>query len=225
MVVGCSRACAMFLLSSRFLYHPFIYSQEASRIFGLGKETAFHKSSTDDYLELLRDQELLRTKHGAHEVAPPSSSVTATIASVIKHAATNLREAKKLLDDAEKIHKKYRIPEKRFWYIKVKALADSEQWSTLRIFCDSRSKSPIGYKPFARAAIRGKQSSSEVMKYIERVTDSEERYDLFCEANLWKRALEEAVKLRDSRRVLNVKTLCNSQEIQLMADEMLGRLA
>jgi len=29
---------------------------EASRIFGLGKETAFHKSSTDDYLELLKDR-------------------------------------------------------------------------------------------------------------------------------------------------------------------------
>jgi len=29
---------------------------EASRIFGLGKETAFHKSSTDDYVELLKDR-------------------------------------------------------------------------------------------------------------------------------------------------------------------------
>ena len=32
---------------------------EASRIFGLGKETAFHKSSTDDYLELLKDRTLV----------------------------------------------------------------------------------------------------------------------------------------------------------------------
>ena len=29
---------------------------EASRIFGLGKETAFHKSCTDDYIELLKDR-------------------------------------------------------------------------------------------------------------------------------------------------------------------------
>jgi hypothetical protein len=31
--------------------------QEASRLFGLGKETAFHKTTTDDYVELLKDRE------------------------------------------------------------------------------------------------------------------------------------------------------------------------
>lgn len=31
---------------------------EASRIFGMGKETAFQKTCTDDYLELLKDQEV-----------------------------------------------------------------------------------------------------------------------------------------------------------------------
>jgi hypothetical protein len=39
---------------SHFLVSPL---QEASRIFGLGKETAFHKLCTDDYLELSKDQE------------------------------------------------------------------------------------------------------------------------------------------------------------------------
>lgn len=144
---------------------------------------------------------------------------------MIKYAAVNVREQHRLLSDAEKISKKYRVPEKRFWYIKVKAFADSGQWSNLRIMSESRNKSPIGYKPFARAAIQGKQSENEILKYIERVTLPEERYDLFCEALLWKRALEEAVKLKEPRKVLNVKTLCNSPEIQLMADEMLGRMA
>jgi hypothetical protein len=176
-------------------------------------------------LELLRDQELLRTKHGAREVAPETSSVTETIASVIKFAATNVREQHRLLPDADKIAKKYRVPEKRFWHIKVKAFADSGQWSNLRIMSESKAKPPIGFKPFARAAINGKQSSNEILKYIERVSVPEERYDLFCEASLWKRALEEAGKLKDARRVLNVKTLCNSPEIQLMADEMMGRMA
>ena len=34
--------------------------QEASRIFGMGKETTFHKTCTDDYLELTRDQEVIQ---------------------------------------------------------------------------------------------------------------------------------------------------------------------
>jgi hypothetical protein len=206
------------------LTHSFVF-QEASRLFGLGKETAFHKACTDEYLELLKDQDVLRTKYGAHEVAPESSSVTATIASVLHFAAVNVREQHRLLADADKIGKKFRIPEKRLWYIKVKAFADSEQWSNLRILADSKTKPPIGYKPFARAAIKGKQSVSEVLKYIDKIPVPEERYDLFCEAALWQKALEEASRLKDGRRILNVKTLCNSPEIQLLADQTLARIA
>lgn len=38
--------------------HSFLL-QEASRSFGLGKDTAFHKTTTDDYLELLKDREFV----------------------------------------------------------------------------------------------------------------------------------------------------------------------
>jgi hypothetical protein len=167
---------------------------------------------------------VLRTKYGAYEVAPESSSVSATITSVINFAAVNVREQHRLLADADKIGKKFRVPDKRLWYIKVKAFADSEQWSNLRILADSKTKPPIGYKPFARAAIKGKQSVSEVLKYIDKIPVPEERYDLYCEAALWKKALEEASRLKDQRRILNVKTLCNSLEIQLLADQTLARI-
>jgi hypothetical protein len=43
-----------------FLYLPVslqpIPKQEASRMFGLGKETAFLKTTTDDYIDLLKDR-------------------------------------------------------------------------------------------------------------------------------------------------------------------------
>ena len=65
------------------------------------------------------------------------------MASVIHYAAANQREQHRLLADADKIAKKFRIPEKRVWHIKVKAFADSKQWSNLRLLADSK-KSPIG---------------------------------------------------------------------------------
>jgi vacuolar protein sorting-associated protein 16 len=191
----------------------------------MGKDTAFHKSCTDDYLDLLKDQEVLRTKYGSYDVAPESSSITATIGSVLKFAATNPREQHRLLSDVEKVGKKYRVPEKRMWYIKVKAFAESEQWSNLRILAESRTKSPIGFKPFARAALNGKQPVTEVMRYIDKITVPEEKYDLLCEAGQWKNALDEAFRMRDTRRILNVKSLCNTPDLQLAADQMLGRLA
>ena len=199
--------------------------EEASRVFGLGKETTFAKSCTDDYLELLKDQEVLRNMYGSFDVAPASTSVTTTIASVLKFAAVQPREQHRLLSDADKLAKKFRIPEKRLWHIKVNAFADSGQWSNLRLLCDSRAKSPIGLKPFVRAAIRGGQTTAEVTRYLERLPTPEERYDMYCEAALWSQALDEAVRLKDSQRVLNVKSLCNNTDIQLQADQALGRLA
>ncbi|KAL7575766.1 hypothetical protein ACA910_003096 [Epithemia clementina (nom. ined.)] len=198
--------------------------QESSRVFSLGKETGFYKQCTDEYLELLKDQEVIRTKYGSSEVAPVSTSVTATIVSVLHYAATHVREQHRLLSDADKIAKKFRIPDRRLWHVKVKAFADSGQWSNLRLLADSRSKSPIGYAPFARAAIRGRQPSAEVFKYIDKITVAEERCDLLSEAGMWKRALEEAIRIRDMQRILNVKTRCNSPELQMQAEQALRKM-
>lgn len=63
------------------------------------------------------------------------------------------------------------------------------------------------------------------MRYIDRVVAAEEKYDMLCEAEMWKPALAEATKLKDPRRIQNVKTLCNDSEIQLLAEQMMGRIA
>jgi vacuolar protein sorting-associated protein 16 len=199
-------------------------SQEAARIFGLGKDNGLHRTCTEETVDLLKDQEVLRTKYGVYEVAPETTSVAATISNVLRYAAVNVREQHRLLSDADKISRKFRVPEKRFWFVRVKAFAESEQWSNLRLLADSK-KSPIGYKPFARAAINGGQNVNEVNRYIERIAVPEEKYDLFCETKQWQRALDEAAKLRDGRRIINVKNLCQSTEIQLLADQTLARIA
>lgn len=151
-------------------------------------------------------------------------SVTETIVSLIHHAASNKREAHRLLTDVDKLGKKFRVPEKRLWHVKVKAFAESGEWASLRILGDSKAKSPIGFKPFARAAIKGKLGVSETVRYIEKVSLPEERYDLYCEAGLWNQALNEADKMRDAQRVASVRSLCESEEIQLLCDERLARL-
>jgi vacuolar protein sorting-associated protein 16 len=144
---------------------------------------------------------------------------------VLHYAAVNEREKHRLLTDADKIAKKFRVSEKMLWYAKVKAFSETGQWENLRLLSDSKAKPPIGFKPFARAAIKGEQSVTEIMRYIERVALPEERYGLFCEAGLWKRALEEAAKLRDERRIVDVKTRCNNSEVQMKADQILAKLA
>jgi vacuolar protein sorting-associated protein 16 len=134
------------------------------------------------------------------------------------------REQHRLLHDAEKLSKKFRLSEKRFWHVRVNAFAESDQWSNLRTMVESR-RPPIGYKPFARAAIRANRPQSEILRYIDPVNVPEERYDLLCEASMWKEALSIAEGLRDARRVQNVKSLCNDPSLQLQADTIMGRLA
>lgn len=66
------------------------------------------------------------------------------------------------------------VPEKRFWHIKIKALAASGQWEALRQFA-AEKKSPVGYKPFAQACIQYKQPATSTKAYIDRITQMEDR--------------------------------------------------
>ena len=109
--------------------------KEASNLFELGgKDCVFHKTCTDEQISLISDQEQLRQLYGSMEVAPPSSSLTSTIMSIIKYAAVDPRSAHRLQSDFDRIAKKYRVPEKRQWYVKVRALSESGQWAALRNF-------------------------------------------------------------------------------------------
>mmetsp|Transcript_16407 Transcript_16407/g.19003 ORF Transcript_16407/g.19003 Transcript_16407/m.19003 type:complete len:1168 (-) Transcript_16407:25-3528(-) len=192
--------------------------QEASRIFGDGRDTAFQKTCTDEYLELLLEQERLRRGYGP-DVTTKSSSVTETIYCVFCYAAVKIRESRKLLAEGEKLAKKFKVPEKRLWHTKIRAFSTTDQWSNLRALAESRTKPPIGFKYFALAVIKKEQSVVEILRYIEKVTDGEERYDLFCEAKLWKRAVDEAKKMEDIRRIMHVRTVCNVPEIQRLCED------
>ena len=197
--------------------------KDASKIFDVGgKDCAFQKACVDEQIQLMADQEQLRLAYGSAEVAPPSSSVTSTIMSILKYGAVDQRSAHKLNSDAERLAKKFKVPEKRLWHVKVRAFSESGQWSVLRNFCDSRAKPPIGMKPFALAAIKGKQGEAEIMHYVSRMNDkgdADDRYDLLCEAGLWKKALEEAVKQGDGRKIASVKSLCNNPDVQRLCEK------
>jgi hypothetical protein len=192
--------------------------QEASRVFAQGKDTLFLKASTDEYLELILEQERLRRIYGP-DVTTKTSSVTDTIFNILCYAAVKLRDANKLLAESEKLAKKFKVPEKRLWHTKIRAFAATDQWNSLRYMAESRTKVPISFKYFALAAIQKQRDISDILFYIQKVTDGEERYDLFCEAKLWKRALDEAKKLDDVRRVLNVRAVCNDPDIQRLCDQ------
>jgi vacuolar protein sorting-associated protein 16 len=189
-----------------------------------------HRTSSNTSLVLFHfAEETLRAKYASFEVAPVTSSVTVTIAAVLCYAVKqDQREKQQLLADAEKLARKARMSQKRFWHIRVKAYADGGHWATLKDLADTR-QIPIGYKAFSRAAIKGYRGDSRdeyILSLIQKLSSAEEKFDMFCEASMWKQALSLAEKeIKDARRVKQVKDRCNDKALQLEADQALGRLA
>lgn len=70
-------------------------------------------------------------------------SVSETLHNLTVLASTHPKEKANLLGELGKIQKQFKVPDKRFWHVKVRALAMSHQWDELRRFANEK-KSPIG---------------------------------------------------------------------------------
>ncbi|XP_015764646.1 PREDICTED: vacuolar protein sorting-associated protein 16 homolog [Acropora digitifera] len=68
---------------------------------------------------------------------------------------------------AEQLKKEFKVPDKRFYWLKVRALCESHNWGQLEIFAKSR-KSLIGYEPFFEACLEF-NNRTEAEKYVSRV--------------------------------------------------------
>lgn len=73
---------------------------------------------------------------------------------------------------------------------------------------------------------RYKQPTHEVEKYIEKVSSVEDKFDLYLEVQLWRKAAEVAYKMKDSQRLEAVARMCGSHDANLVSSihEMLARM-
>lgn len=68
------------------------------------------------------------------------------------------------LKQAEKIKSEYKVPDKRFWWIRIQVLSENFQWDELEKFSKTK-KSPIGYEPFVEVCLK-QQNVAEAKKYL-----------------------------------------------------------
>ncbi|XP_014676105.1 PREDICTED: vacuolar protein sorting-associated protein 16 homolog [Priapulus caudatus] len=69
---------------------------------------------------------------------------------------------------AEELRKDFKVPDRRFWWMKIKALSSVGDWAELEKFSRSK-KSPIGYEPFVEACAEYRNMYEAKNKYIPRV--------------------------------------------------------
>ncbi|KAK4881688.1 hypothetical protein RN001_005007 [Aquatica leii] len=107
--------------------------------------------------------------------------------------------------EAEKVRNNFKIPEKRYWWIRIQCLADAGDWIELEKFSKSK-KSPIGYAHFVDICLQ-KNMQSEAIKYLPKVSeDIIVKY--YVKANKLEEAAQIAYEQRDIQGLLYVQSKC-----------------
>lgn len=73
--------------------------------------------------------------------------------------------------EAMQLKSKFRISDKTFWWIKLRALAECRDWAEMEALANAK-KSPIGYEPFVDQCIKV-GAIQQASKYIHRCADTD----------------------------------------------------
>nr|CAB3477864.1 unnamed protein product [Digitaria exilis] len=159
--------------------------EQAHRLFAETKEHVFESKASEEHAKLLRSQHELEVS--TKQAIFVGSSVSDTIKTCI--VMGNERAALKVKSE-------FKVPEKRWYWLKTCALATVGNWDGLEKF--SREKRPPGgYKPFVEACIdAGKKT--EALKYIPKLTDPRERSEAYARMGMAKEAADAASQAKDS---------------------------
>ncbi|XP_055851662.1 vacuolar protein sorting-associated protein 16 homolog isoform X1 [Episyrphus balteatus] len=98
------------------------------------------------------------------------------------------------LKEAEKIKNDYKIPERRYWWMRVQTLAEKGKFEELEKLSKSK-KSPIGYEPFVEVCL-SMGNVHEARKYIARCRE-DKKAKWYIRAGLHEDAAGTAFEQRD----------------------------
>ncbi|KAJ2160625.1 Vacuolar protein [Coemansia sp. RSA 552] len=108
---------------------------------------------------------------------------------------------------ASKLRTEFRVPEPRFYLIKIAALVGRRDWVELARLASAR-KSPVGYRPFADACINALQYQ-EAARYIARC-DTRDQPRLFLRIGFFREAADAAASTKDIDSLRAVHAACSS---------------
>ncbi|RLO09872.1 hypothetical protein DYB28_006316, partial [Aphanomyces astaci] len=170
---------------------------------------------TEEHMELLMEQRKLDDKATG---GPNVVYVGMSLSDTIRHLCMDAAREPKSLQVAAAIAKKFKVPEKRFYRVKIKALAETLQWDTLH-----KKTPPCGFKAFAIACLhQGEKGQAE--SYASRITQPDEKFDTLVHLQMWTAALDMAVKLKDPDKLSSVRNNCPLPDIHAQIDHAAQQL-
>ncbi|KAL9245057.1 hypothetical protein vseg_018753 [Gypsophila vaccaria] len=159
--------------------------EKARDLFTETKEHIFESKAADEHAKLLRMQHELEVS--TKQAIFVDSSISDTIRTCIvlgNHRA------------AMKVKTEFKVSEKRWYWLKVFALATIRDWVALEKFSKEK-RPPIGYKPFVEACIDANEKN-EALKYIPKLTEPGERAEAYARIGMAKEAADAASQSKDS---------------------------
>jgi hypothetical protein len=132
-----------------------------------GANSVYASKATEEQIGLLLLQRDLEASLGGFFVG---SSLSQTI-----YRCILMRDHKR----ASKIRNDFKVPDNRYYWLKVKALGELGDFAELEAFAKEK-KPPIGYKPFADVCIEH-NNLNEAIKYIKKISEADVRARLYIQ--------------------------------------------
>ncbi|EPY49689.1 HOPS complex subunit Vps16 [Schizosaccharomyces cryophilus OY26] len=187
--------------------------QTASKVCGESKEFALESKLLDEQVKLLQLEE-------AYESQLASNFVGLTINELIVKLI-ELNQNQK----ASKIRSEFGVPEKRFSWLKLRALVAIRDWLQIEQWAASMRRSPIGFEPFVNEILSA-GNKREAAKYIPRCTQisTQEKVDLWIQVGDVKSASEEAAEAKSGNLLGELLERVQNMPESRLVQNALGQL-
>ncbi|RYR35519.1 hypothetical protein Ahy_A10g050670 isoform B [Arachis hypogaea] len=187
--------------------------EKAQSLFAETKEHVFESKAAEEHAKLLRIQHELEVT--TKQAIFVDSSISDTIRTCIvlgNHRA------------AMRVKTEFKVSEKRWYWLKVFALATIKDWVALEKFSKEK-RPPIGYRPFVEACIEADEKA-EAIKYIPKLADPRERAESYARIGLVKEAADAASQAKDGELLGRLKlTFAQNAAASSIFDTLRDRLS
>ncbi|KAK5137309.1 hypothetical protein LTR08_000279 [Meristemomyces frigidus] len=185
--------------------------KSAAKLIRDSKEYAPQVTALEDAQKLLRFQEAFEKDTGEKFVG---SSVNETMSKLFK-----LGQGKR----AAKVQAEFKVSEKVFWWVRLRALVGRRDWRELEESSKGR-KSPIGWEPFFNE-ILGAGNTKVAALFIPKCTalTVAERIDMWVKCGMVAKAGEEALKAKDKSALEELRAQASGGQL-LEIERMIGML-
>ncbi|XP_057955473.1 protein VACUOLELESS1 [Malania oleifera] len=187
--------------------------EKAQHLFAETKDHVFESKAAEEHAKLLRMQHELEVT--TKQAIFVDSSISDTIRTCIvlgNHRA------------AMKVKTEFKVSEKRWYWLKVFALATIRDWDALEKFSKEK-RPPIGFRPFVEACIDADEKG-EALKYIPKLADPRERAESYARIGMAKEAADAASQAKDGELLGRLKlTFAQNAAASSIFDTLRDRLS